>query len=340
MHRLRRVFPPTTSLKPIGAMKKLLLPLLISLGTCLFGPTALAQAFPRGPITIVVPVAAGDGFDSAARILAEDLTKELRTPVVVENKPGAGGSLAVADVLRAPKDGHRLLMAVNSSLTFRPVLEPASTTYDPFKDLTPLSLAERTPSVLVIGNNLPFTDVKEMVAYAKKNPGKVRVGTAGQGSIGDFGVEIVNSVTDAGLVSVPFKGSTPAILAMRGGHIEAVVVSLGSVSGALTGGSAKAIAMSHKFPGFESVPTLKELGYAQDLIGVWTAFFVPAGVPEAPARALTAALAKTLQDPAIAARILPLGITNEFQPAARLTALMREEHATVQTISKRIGLVK
>lgn len=322
-------------------MKKLLLSALVAL-TSMAGASAMAQspAFPSGPVTIVVPVAAGDGFDSAARILAEDLGKQLHTTVLVDNRPGAGGALSVAELMRGPKDGHRVLMAINASLTFRPVLQAASTNYDPVKDLQPLSLAERTPSVLVVGNEQPFSDFQGMVEYARKNPGKVRLGTAGQGSIGDFDVEIINGVTQAGILSVPFKGSAPAITAMRGGHVEGVIVSLGSVSGSLKAGVAKAIALSNKFPGYESVPTLKQLGYAQDLIGVWTAFVVPAGVPESTKKTLAAAIAKTLRDPAINARILPLGILNDYQPAEHVTSLIQEETAVVKQIGKKLGLAK
>jgi tripartite-type tricarboxylate transporter receptor subunit TctC len=322
-------------------MKRLLLSMIVCV-TSAMSTAALAESadFPKGPITIVLPVAAGDGFDSAARILAEDLGKQLGTNVLVDNRPGAGGALSVAELLRGPKDGHKVLMAINASLTFRPVLQASSTTYDAFKDLLPVTLAERTPSVLVIGNDQPFTDFKSMADYARKNPGKVRLGTAGEGSLGDFGVEIVNGVTQAGITSVPFKGSAPAITAMRGGHIEGVIVSLGSVSGTLKAGAAKAIVMSEKFPGYETVPTLKELGYAQDIIGVWTAFVVPAGVPQATTRVLAAAFAKTLRDPAVNARILPLGIQNDYQPAERVASMMREETAVVQIVGKKIGLVK
>lgn len=322
-------------------MKNLLLSVMLALTPLLAVPAAAQTTeSPKGPITIIVPVAAGDGFDSAARILAENLATHMRTPVLVDNRPGAGGALSVAELLRGPRDGQKVLMAINASLTFRPVLQAASTNYDPFKDLQPVSLAERTPSVLVVANGLPFSDLKGMVEFARSHPGKVRLGTAGQGSIGDLDVEILNGLTNAGILSVPFKGSGPAITAMRGGHVEGVIVSLGSVSGTLKAGAAKAIALSDKFPGYESVPTLKELGYPQDLIGVWTAFVVPAGVPESTRKTLEEAFARSLQDPAVNTRILPLGILNDYQPPARVITMMREETAVVNEIGKKLGLAK
>src|SRR5690606_29783358 len=108
------------------------------------------------------------------------------------------------------------------------VLEPELTKYDPLKDLTSLGMAERTPSVLVVRADAPYTNFAEMIEFAKRNPGEFRVGTAGQGSIGDFCVKVINSQTDANLTMVPFKGSAPAVTALRGGHIEGVIVSLGS----------------------------------------------------------------------------------------------------------------
>lgn len=303
-------------------------------------PVALAQDFPRKPINIIVPVAAGDGFDVAARIMSEELVRSLKTPVLVTNRPGAGGVVATDSVVRAGKDGYTVLLAINPSLTFRPVLDPQATRYDPAKDLTALGGTELTPSILVIASNAPFRNFAEMVQFAKKHPGQVRVGTAGQGSVGDFCVQIINSLTGAGLTMVPFKGSSPALTALRGGHVEGVVASLGSVSGTLKSGAVKGVAMSSKFPDFPDVPTLVELGYKQNLLGVWSAFFAPAGVPEEVSKFLVPAIERLLKDPAVAAKILPVGIVHDYMPPQKLLAMMREEREMVEAIARKAGFIK
>lgn len=301
-------------------------------------PGALAQDFPKKPINIVVPVAAGDGFDVAARIMSEELVRSLNTPVLVTNRPGAGGVVATESVVRAGKDGYTVLLAINPSLTFRPVLDPEGTRYDPTKDLVALGGTELTPSILVAATGAPFKDFAGMVQFSKKHPGQVRVGTAGQGSVGDFCVQIINSLTGAGLTMVPFKGSSPALTALRGGHVEAVVASLGSVSGALKSGAVRGVAISSKFPDFPDVPTLMELGYR--LMGVWSAFFAPAGVPEEASKSLILAIERVLRDPAVAAKILPVGIVHDYMPPQKLLTMMREERQMVETIARKAGFVK
>jgi tripartite-type tricarboxylate transporter receptor subunit TctC len=320
-------------------MKKILLGLLS--GALLgLAQAPLAEDFPKKPIHLVVPVAAGDGFDVAGRIMAEELTRLLNVPVLVTNRPGAGGVVATDSVVRAGKDGYTILLGINPSLTFRPVLDPQGTRYDPMKDLIALGGTELTPSILVVSSEAPFKSFRDMVEYSKKNPGQVRVGTAGQGSVGDFCVQIVNSLTNAGLTMVPFKGSSPALTALRGGHVEAVVASLGSVSGTLKSGAVRGIAISSKFPDFPDVPTLIELGYQQNLLGVWSAFFAPAGVPDDAIKLLIPAIEKVLKDPHAAAKILPLGIVHDYMPPHKLLDMMRDERQMVETIARRAGFIK
>jgi tripartite-type tricarboxylate transporter receptor subunit TctC len=225
-------------------------------------------------------------------------------------------------------------------LIYNRVLTPESVSYDLFKDLTPLGLAARTPILLAVRQDAPYKNFGEMVDFTKKNPGKVRLGTAGAGSVGHFTVEIINSLTGADLIMVPFKGAAPGISALLGGHVEGVVLALGALSSHLKGGAMRGIVISSKFPEFADIPTLSQLGYRQNLLGVWLAFFAPAGVPAEVTKTLLPAVEKVVKEPAIGSKLAALGIVQDYVPPEKLLAEIREEHRTVEEIAKKAGLVK
>ncbi len=303
-------------------------------------PALQAQAYPAGPINLVIPLAAGDATDLAARVIAAELARELRVPVVAVNRPGAGGALGTDLVVKATKDGQTIVLTNNAALVFRAVLDPQVATYDPLKDLTPLGLAMRTPSVLVVDAGRPYKSFREMVEFAQQHPGKVRVGTAGVGSVGDVCVQTINAATGAGITIVPFTGAAPALTALRGGHIEGVVLALGTVASYLKRGALRGLAISSKSADFPDLPTLAELGYAQPLFGVWAAFFAPAGVPDAVTRALVPALERAVKAPGVAAQLQPLGIVPDYAPPDQLRAEIRDEHQRVRDIVQKAALAK
>jgi tripartite-type tricarboxylate transporter receptor subunit TctC len=202
-----------------GVLSLLLFALLLLLPQSLH-----AQGYPKQPINLVIPLAPGDATDVAGRTIGEELSKVLKVPVVPVNKPGAGGTLGTDSAVKAAKDGYTILIANNAALIYNRILTPETVLYDPLKDLTALGLAARTPIVLAVHSNTPYKNFGEMVDFAKKNPGKVRIGTVGVGSVGHFTVEIINSLTGAGITMVPFKGAGPGVTAALGGHIEGVVV--------------------------------------------------------------------------------------------------------------------
>lgn len=299
-----------------------------------------AEGYPSGPITLVIPLAPGDATDTAARVMADGLAKELNVPIVVVNKPGAGGALGTQFVVQAPKDGYTITLTNNASLIYRAILEPQIASYNALTDLTPLALGMRSPSILAVGGEQPFKSFAGMIDYAKKNPGKVRIGTAGEGSVGDFCVRTINSLTGAGIVMVPYKGASPAVTAMRGGHIEGVVLALGTLVPLIRSGAVRGLVVSSKWPDLPDLPTMQELGYPQPLFGVWTGFFAPSGVPAEVTRVLVPALEKAIRAPEVTARLKPLGIAAEYSPPDRLVAEIRDEHARVLAIARKAGLVK
>ena len=310
--------------------------LLAALGAAHAQPSS--SQYPAGPINLVIPLAAGDATDTAARAITEELSRELKVAIVPVNRPGAAGALGTDIVVKAPKDGHTILLTNNAALVFRTVLDPTTATYDPFRDLTPLALAMRSPSILVANAEQPYHNFKEMIDYAKKSP--VSIGTAGVGSVGHFCISTMSALTKADLTMVPYTGATPALTAVRGNHVGAVILALGTMTGHLKSGAVRGILISSKASDFPEIPTLADLGYSEPLFGIWTAFFAPAGVPPEVTSVLVPALERAITAPSVAARLKPLGIVPDYAPPAKLVAEMREEHRRVSELARQAGLVK
>jgi tripartite-type tricarboxylate transporter receptor subunit TctC len=299
-----------------------------------------AQAYPNQAINLVLPYAPGDTGDVAGRAMAEELAKLLKVPVVPVNRPGAGATTGTESVVKAKKDGYTILIAPNAALISTRILNPDTVRYDPFKDLTPLGMATRSPLVLAVRGDTEYKNFRELTEYGKKNPGKIRVGTFGVGSGGHFMVEIINSITGAAMTMVPFKGASPAITAVLGGHVEAVCPALGTITGHLKSGTLRGTVISSKFPDFPDIPTLDQLGYQQKLWGVWWAFFAPAGVPPEVTKTLVPAIEKVVKDNTIASKLAGLGMIQDYVPPEKLLAEIREEHKTIEEIAKKAGLIK
>ena len=274
--------------------------------------TAQAQPFPTGPISLVVPLAPGDAADIAARLLGEEISRLLKRRFSRSIVPAPGARSAPTGVVQARKDGHTILFAQNSALTFRAVLDPQSVTYDALRDLVPLGTASRTPTILVVRSDAPYRTFAELIEYSKKNPDHVHIGHPGSGSVGDFCVQLINALTGAEIVPVPYAGAAPAIVALRGEHIEGVVLSLGALSAHIKSGAFRGLVASSRFPEFVDIPTMRELGYQEELFGIWFSFLAPAGIPEAARKALVGAIEQAVKAPAITAKLAPLGILQSY----------------------------
>lgn len=299
-----------------------------------------AQRFPNGPINIVVPLAPGDAADVSVRLLGEEIAKTLNTSVVVINRPGAGGALGTNTVAQSRKDGQTILFAQNSALTFRPVLDPQVVSYDAVRDLVPLGISSRTPSVLVVRGDAPYRTFAELIEYAKKEPGRVRIGHPGAGSVGDFCIQMINALAGTQLVAVPYAGATPAVIALRGEHIEGVVLALGALSTHINSGAFRGIVASSRVPEIPDLQTMRELGYHEELFGIWFGFLAPTGIPEDARKALVEAIEQAVKAPGITARLAPLGILQSYATPEQQTAETRDELERVSDMAKKTGLVK
>ena len=299
-----------------------------------------AQPFPTGPISLVVPLAPGDAADIAARAMGEEISRLLKTPVFLINRPGAGGAVGTNSVVHSRKDGHTILFAQNSALTFRAALEPRSGTYDALRDLLPLGTTSHTPIILAVRSDAPYRNLAEFIEYAKKNPGQVRIGHPGSGSVGDFCVQLINALTGAELVPIPYAGAAPAIVALRGQQIEGVVLALGALSAHIKSGAFRGLVASSRFPEFVDIPTMRELGYQEELFGIWFSFLAPAGIPEDARKALVGAIEQAAKAPAITARLALLGISQSYATPEQTAAEIRAELKRVSEMARKNGLVK
>ncbi len=291
----------------------------------LFSLEVFAQSFPAGPVTVIVPLAPGDAADISARTMGEEISRRLNVPVLVVNRPGAGGAVAAASVVQAKKDGQTILFAQNSALTFRPAVDPQGTSYDPQKDLLPLGISSRTPSVLAVRADAPYKTFAELIEHARKNPGKVNIGHPGAGSVGEFCIRLINTLANVELVPVPYTGAAPSVAALRGGQIDGVVLALGALGAQIKAGTLRGLATSNKVAEYADIPTLKEAGYREELFGVWFSYLAPAGIPDDARKALVAAVEEAIKAPAVAARLAPLGILQAYAAPEAHAAEIREE---------------
>jgi tripartite-type tricarboxylate transporter receptor subunit TctC len=306
----------------------------------LAGAPLHAQDYPKGSVSLVVPLAPGDATDTAARAIADELARELKVAIVPVNRPGAGGALGTELVVKAKPDGHTIILTNNAALVFRSILDPKTANYNALTDLTPLALAMRSPSILAVRADAPYKTFKEMIEHAKKNPGSTRIGTAGVASVGDFCLRTISSLTGAQFTMVPYVGASPAVTALLGGHVDGIILALGTMTAHLRSGTLRGIVISSKYSDFPDIPTLSDLGYSEQLFGIWVGFFAPAGVPAEVTRTLVPALERAIKSPALGARLKPLGMVLDYSSPENMLAEMRDEHKRVRDIAARAGLIK
>lgn len=250
---------------------------LFTLGAATLCAQALAQSYPSKPVTVVVPYAPG-ATDQAARKLADELAKQLGQPVVIENKDGAGGVIGTQYIARAKPDGYTLLFAAPAVITVAPLLGNAQYKYE---DIMPVAQVTTSPHVLAARADAPFKSGKELIDYAKANPGKVVFGSSGTGTAVHLAGEAFAKSAGIEFTHAPYRGLAPAVTAALGGFVDLVIGLPVAIKPQVDGGKLRAIAQfgATRAPSLPDVPTLKELGVDLTL-GVDIGLFAPAGTPD------------------------------------------------------------
>jgi len=254
--------------------------LLVSLGFALSAQLAAAQAFPDRPITLVVPNPPGGLVDTSARLLSEPLARVIGQPIIVDNKPGASGNTAYQYVAKAKPDGYTLLISYSGYHVGNPALFD-KLPWDPVKDFSPVALLTVSTNVIAVHPSVPVNNLKEFIAYAKANPGKLNYASQGNGSVSHIGTEIFKQTTGVEMVHVPYKGSGPAIQDVLAGQVQVFISTPPSLMQHVQSGKLKGLAVTGKnrHPGMPNVPTTAEAGLPSFQLESWVALYAPAGTP-------------------------------------------------------------
>lgn len=275
--------------------------------------TSWAQNYPNRTIQIIIGQPPGAAGDITCRPLAEEMGKILGVPVVVINKPGASATLGIDAVVRGKKDGYTIAYTNTSGIVYARVSNPETVPYDPFKDLEPLGLHLFFPLTVTVQASAPWKSFNELIDYAKKNPGKLRMATHGQGSIDHFNLELIQSMTGAQFSHIPFKGGPEVVTALLGGHLEVIGEAYTLVLPQVRSGKFKMLLLSRKAPEFPDIPTMTQLGYTQDLLSAWFALHAPAGIPEEAKKVLILAIEKAIKSPGVKERIEKMGYLVDYK---------------------------
>ena len=300
---------------------------------------AFAQAYPTKPVRLFVGFPPGGGSDALARLVGAALTEKFGQQILVDNKPGANTIVATEYVKSQPADGYTLLF-VSASFSINPSLYKL--TYDIEKDFNAVSIVAIVPLLMIVNNNLPVKSVKELIAMAKAQPGKLTYASFGSGSAAHLGGELFLSMTGTDMIHVPYKGSAPAVIDLVGGHLQLMFDPLQSVIAQVQAGKLRALAVSSaaRASVLPNVPTVAESGVPNFETTAWWGVFAPANLPPALATSLAAESEKIVRSSAFGEKLVPLGVSPtartlqafaEFQKAelAKWGKAVRDSGATV-----------
>jgi tripartite-type tricarboxylate transporter receptor subunit TctC len=287
---------------------------------------ASAQNFPDRPISLIVPNPPGGLVDTSARLLSEPLARVINQPIVVDNRPGASGNTAYQYVARAKPDGYTLLISYSGYHVGNPSLMD-KLPWDPIKDFTPVALLTTSTNVIAVHPSLPVNTLKEFIAYAKANPGKLNYASQGNGSVSHIGTEIFKQIAGIDLTHVPYKGSGAAIQDVLTGQVQVFITTPPSVMQHIQIGKLKALAVTGKsrHPMLPNVPTTAEAGVPSFLLESWVALYAPANTPPPVVSKLTDAVKKSLEMPEVKQRADTAGVELTYLNPTAMDGLLKKE---------------
>jgi tripartite-type tricarboxylate transporter receptor subunit TctC len=302
---------------------------------CVAAFAAHAQSYPNKPIKLLVGFAAGGNTDTVARVVGQKLGERLGQQVIIENKAGAAGTIATGEVARAAPDGYTLTMGTTTTHAIA-VAAYSKLTYDPVADFEPIALVASAPYLLVVPAAFPAKDLKEFVAQAKAQPGKLNYGSAGQATTTHLVMATLATRAGLDMVHVPFKGNAPATTAVLGNQVEVLFGALPPLLPHVATGRLRALAISSgkRSPSLPDVPTVAEAGYPGFDMALWLGFFAPKGTPPAIVKRLESELLQIAQSPEMKDLLEKQGLEPYAAGAAELGKLLRSEISTYQTVFK------
>ena len=318
------------------SLSRRLLLALACAGTTL---VAQAQPFPSKPVKILIGFPAGGPLDAHARLLADRLGTLLGQPVIIDYKAGAGGTVGAEFVAKSDPDGHTLLMANTGTMVINPFVYTKNV-YDTLKDFTPIARTAQQPLALIVNNDVPAKTFAEFLAYAKKNPGKVNYGSAGNGGISHLVPEMLEQATGIQMVHVPYKGTAPAFTDLLAGQVQFMSESIPQVTQYLKAGKVRALAMTGKErnAAIPDVPTMAEAGVKNFEVVGFYGVLAPAKLPADVTAKLTDAFKKTLAADEVKTRMVAQGADPAYLDSAQFMQFLQAESARWSAAVKKAGV--
>jgi tripartite-type tricarboxylate transporter receptor subunit TctC len=283
---------------------------------CLSTTTAFAQ-FPDRPITITVGFAPGGTSDVAARILAEHMTRSLHTTVIIDNRPGAGGSIAATSTVRFAPDGYKIMLSDPGAFAINPIVVPQNARYNPLTDFTPIALVGQSPLVVVVPESRPFTTTGMLNTYLRDHAATANYASSGNAGISQFGAELyLKRAGDLSALHVPYRGGAPMMEALSKGEVDFGVAVLASAVPLIRGGSVRALALAgpSATPSVANIPSLEKVGMPDTTMTSWVIMIGPAGMPADVVGRLNRAINDAISSPAVREQLLGVGIET-YSPA-------------------------
>ena len=311
---------------------------LAALVLCLASLAAYAQDWPAKPIRFLMTAPAGSSIDVIGRILADRIREPLGQPVVVEPRPGAGGTLATDLAAKAPPDGYTMVLSFNGPLAFGPHLY-AKLPYDPFRDLVPVVIATSQPNLLVVNASLPVRSVKELIAYARARPGKLNYASVGNGSSSHLAMELFKVTANVFIVHIPFNGSPPAAASVTANDTQLLFAVPTALAPLIASGKVRALAVSGRarYSLMPDIPTVAESGLKDFEAMAWNGVLVPAGTPEAIVERLNREFNAALKSREVREKLHGAGLEPVGGTPAEFARLIRAESGKWAPVIRRTG---
>jgi tripartite-type tricarboxylate transporter receptor subunit TctC len=300
---------------------------------------ASAQPYPNKPIRIIVPFPPGGATDVLARTVGPRMAESFGQQVVVENRSGATGNIGAELAAKAPPDGYTIVVGQASNIAINITLM-GKLPYDPIKDFTPLTLLASTPNVLVIHPSLPVRGVKDLIALAKSKPGALNYATSGNGSPGHFSAELLKKMAGIDMVHIPYKGASPALIDVVGGHASLYFTAMLSAQPFVKSGRLRVIAQTSvkRSPSLPDLPTIAEAGYPDYDITSWWGMLGPAGLPRDITNKLHAEIVRIIALPDVKERLNGLGADAATNTPEQFAAYIKAEIAKWARIIRETGV--
>jgi len=292
-------------------------------------PSALAEEWPNKPLRLIVSFAPGGVTDFVARALQPRLAEGFGQPIVIENRPGAGGTVAEGLLARAAPDGYTMMLTADG-VPANPHLV-RNLPYDTFKDLMPVGMLVRIPLVLLVNSTVPAATVKDFISYAHASPGTISYASPGIGTSNHLYFEVFKEMTEIEMPHVAYKGGGPAMTDLMGGHVQALLITSTLAAPQVSSGKVKALAVTSEKRSAQmpNVPTFAEAGYPDFKPQQWSGLFLPAGTPPAVVARISSEFAKAMKAPDVVARLRELGAEPVMSSPAEFTTLLRKDSETL-----------